>query len=191
MDNGRTVLAMAVLAGVILAATGCSIFEEDRGPQLATDQSPALAEGQLDALRLTEVRELFPQPKRITVERLDLPDVPNESLLGGQYVLGPDASIAVRLYGEERDVLTALNARLRGPLAAYQLGDVTPVFPFTWWCQEGPPATIVYTYGKALVVIRMSTLAPREIPTKGLAAAREVALRILRVSQGKPAMVEE
>ena len=192
MKRGSVTRCAAILLAASLPA-GCSLFQNEEGPRLASGQNPVLTADQLNSLRLAHVPQVFSPSDRITIEHLDLPAQPNDSFLGGQYVFSNAASITVRLYGEERDVLASLNVHLRGPLSAYQLGTAAPGmdFPLTWWYHEGPPGSIVYTYGNALVVIRRSTLEPDDIPTAGVAAAREVALRILRVSMGKPAVPGE
>jgi hypothetical protein len=95
--------------------------------------------------------------------------------------------VAVRAYDGERNATAGLTTQLKGPVDAFDLGEPQPRFPYTWWFSEGPPVTIVYRYGATVVTIRLGDIEPQDIPTKGAAAARAVALRILRCSKATPA----
>ena len=180
---------LAVFFAVCFLA-GCSGTGKKGEPELAKGLDPTLSVAQLNKLAVEKIEEIFAPGEKVTVETLDRTGDPEDRMLTGRFVFSEGANVVLKLYPDADGVLTALTTELRGPIGSYTFHEPSERFPYAWWSREGPPGTILYTFGNVLVLIRISDLTPRDITGRGIVAAKKVALQILRCSKNLPPTAE-
>lgn len=168
--------ALACALGVLAAAAGCGLLGNK--PAVVPSGSLVFPVERLDRLDLGSVEGVFAPNEDVSVEAFNPAVDDEEGFTGGLYVFGTDGSITVRLYGSDAGAAEALLRIMRIAREKFATGAPTARFPREWWYRQGPPATILFAYGNAVVLIRAATLAPARIPLDGLEAAAAVAAQL-------------
>ncbi len=169
-----------------ICAAGCAVLHSTNVPAITPENQPFLQAADLAKLDLPGFQELFGSEETPITERLAEIDARRKKdFLGGVFVFNSQGAASVRLYRDNLSLLAGLNDVLGSSVETFQLGPLTEEFKIPWWYYEGPPVTVAFTYGNALVVMRSNVLNPQEAVTKGLELAKKIAARLLRASGGK------
>lgn len=172
---------LACVLGLLAAAAGCSVFE-DAPPDVPAGPLVFPVE-RLGRLDLGSVKALFAPDERVSVEAFNPAVSREEDFQGGAYVFGKDGGITVRVYGSASGAAAGLLAIVRAARDRFAAGLPTARFPREWWYRQGPPATILFSCGNVVALIRASRLAADRIPADGLDAAADVVRRLAEAAE--------
>ena len=175
-----------MIFSVCLFSLGCRLFQSESPLPILPNKQPFLAATDLEKLDLGNFYELFGQDEPPVFEELYEVDArKKKDFLGGIYAFNSQGAVAVKLYKSSAALLTEFNDILSGSGSPFELAPMSQDFAIPWWYSEGPPVSVAYTYGNALVVIHSNVIAPSDAQQEGKKLARKMAYKLLQASGGK------